>query len=353
MRAIMKAKSKQLISLALLLLLAIGQPLAGPGALAGAQTGSQAGPRAEPLAVRSVALELVPGQPEQVELGRLRYLGGLVLAAEGDVFGGYSGIAVDPDGGGLWAVSDLGHWLRLDFTRDAAGLPVGVAGAGHLPLADARGQPVTRKSLSDAEALRRLPDGAWLVSFERAHRLWTYAEPGGPARHTLPAPPGFGSQPANGGAEAVAVWPNGDLLLFSEDHETAPGHTAAWLRQGDIQGDIQGGAWSDLSWPARDGFRPTDAVALPDGDVLVLERFFTPLAGPKARISRLAAASIRPGAVLQPVTLAEWARPLSVDNMEALDMRRADDGSLWLYVMSDDNRNSLQRTLLMVFRLEP
>lgn len=339
MRAIMKAKSKQLISLALLLLLAIGAPLAGPGV--------QAGARAEPFVVRSVALELVPGQPEQVELGRLRYLGGLILAAESDDFGGYSGIAVDSDGGGLWAVSDLGHWLRLDFTRDAAGLPVGVAGARHLPLADARGQPVARKSLSDAEALRRLPDGSWLVGFERAHRLWTYAEPGGPARYALPAPPGFETQPDNGGAEAVAVWPNGDLLVLSEDREAGSGHTSVWLRQGGMQGD----AWSDLSWPTRDGFKPTDAVVLPDGDVLVLERFFTPLAGPKARISRVTMASIRPAAVLQPETLAEWARPYSVDNMEALDVRRAGDGGLWLYVMSDDNRNSLQRTLLMVFRL--
>lgn len=337
MRTIMEAKSKQLISLALLLLLAIGMPLAGPGA------------RAEPLAVRAVALDLVPGQPGQAELGRLHYLGGLVLAADGDIFGGYSGIAVDADGGGFWAVSDLGHWLRLDFTRDSAGLPVGVASARLLPLADARGQALARKSLGDAEALRHLPDGSWLVSFERAHRLWTYAEPGGPARYTLPAPPGFDLQPGNGGAEAVAVWPNGDLLLFSEEKETAPGHTAAWLRQGGEQGD----AWSDLSWPARGGFKPTDAAVLPNGDVLVLERFFTPLTGPKARISRVLSASIRPGAVLQPETLAEWARPISVDNMEALDIRRAEDGSLWLYVMSDDNRNSLQRTLLMVFRLQP
>ncbi|WP_409768114.1 esterase-like activity of phytase family protein [Ferrovibrio sp.] len=329
-----------MISLALLLLLAIGQPLAGPGA--------QAGARAEPLAVRSVPLELLPGQAEQAELGRLRYLGGLVLAAEGDVFGGYSGIAVDFDGGGLWAISDLGHWLRLDFARDAAGLPVDVMQARHLPLADARGQPVTRKSLSDAEALRRLPDGSWLVGFERAHRFWTYAEPGGPAQYTLPVPPGFETQPDNGGAEAVAVWPNGDLLVLSEEKESGPGHTSVWLHQG----GMQGGAWSDLSWPVRDGFKPTDAVALPDGDVLVLERYFTPLTGPKARISRVTMASIRPDAVLQPETLAEWARPYSVDNMEALDMRRADDGSLWLYVMSDDNRNSLQRTLLMVFRLE-
>lgn len=339
MRVIMGFKSKQLISLVLLLLLGSGQPL--PGRAMGQSA-------AETLAVRSAELSLDPGQPERVRVGALRYLGGLILAADGDVFGGYSGIVVDSDGAGLWAVSDLGHWLRLDFDRDAAGLPVAVAAARQVPLKDARGQPLLRKGLNDAEALRRLPDGSWLVGFERSHRLWTYDEPGSAARHALPLPPGFEAQPGNGGAEAVAVWPSGDLLVLSEEKEAGAGHTSVWLRQGGMQGE----AWSDLSWPARDGFRPTDAVALPGGDVLVLERYFTPLTGPKARISRVAMASIRPGAVLQPETLAEWARPFSVDNMEALDLRRADDGSLWLYVMSDDNRNSLQRTLLMVFRLE-
>lgn len=332
MPVIMRSKSKQLISLALVLLLAIG--LVEPERVA----------RAEALTVRSAPLELNPDQPGQDRIGRLRYLGGLILAADGDVFGGYSGIVVDPDGAGLWAVSDVGHWLRLDFSRDAAGLPAGIAGARFLPLKDAKGRPIERKSLKDAEALRRLPDGTWLVSFERAHRLWLYGEPGGAAMTTLPVPASLAEQPDNGGAEAVAAWPNGDLLLFSEDKQVAPGRTAAWLRRA--------GIWSDLAWPATDGFKPTDAAVLPNGDVVVLERYFTPLTGPKARLSRIAATTIQPDADLSPERLAEWARPVSVDNMEALDLRRAGDGSLWLYVMSDDNRSSFQRSLLMVFRLE-
>lgn len=294
------------------------------------------------IAVRSAALELDPADPARDRIGQLRYRGGLILAADG-AFGGYSGLVVDPDGGGLWAVSDVGHWLRLDFVQDSGGAPTAVAEAYLRPLRDARGAVLERKALTDAEALRRDARGRWLIAFEREHRIWRYAEPGGPAVENVPLPAGAARQPGNGGIEGLAVLADDDLLLFSEDMP-APGGSAAWLRRG--------GVWHDLVWPARDGFRPTDAVALPDGDVLLLERFFTPLAGPKARLTRIAAAAIRPGTVLGGTVLAEWARPLSVDNMEALDVRRGADGTLWVYVMSDDNQNGLQRTLLLVFTLD-
>lgn len=305
---------------------------------------------AEPLTVRSAGLELNPEQPAADRLGSLTYLGGLILAVEkgeaGDQFGGYSGLTVEPDGTGLWAMSDLGHWLRLAFDRTAAGVPRGIAAAEILPLRDANGAAITRKLLNDAESLRHLADGRWLVSFERAHRLWFYDRPGGAATGALAVPAAVAMQPENGGIEAVASFASGDLVLLSEEAPAAVGGTgdsAAWL--------WRDGAWHDMAWPARDDFRPTDAVALPGGDLLVLQRFYKPLIGPKARISRVPAAAIRPGAVLEARLLAEWASPFSVDNMEAIDVRPAADGSLWLYVMSDDNRSSLQRTLLMVFRL--
>ncbi|MCW0232324.1 MAG: esterase-like activity of phytase family protein [Ferrovibrio sp.] len=302
--------------------------------------------RADPIVLRSAVLELDPGDPGQLRLGRLDYLGGLIIASEQAGFGGYSGIAVDADGAGLWAIADTGHWLRLDFQRDPAGPPAGIAAAQMLPLRDASGEAITRKVLSDAESLRHLADGRWLVSFERAHRLWFYDAPGGVATGALTVPPAVTQQPGNGGIEGVAALPDGDLLLFSEDMPAVSGEgSAVWL--------WRTGAWRDLAWPARDDFKPTDAVALDNGDVIVLERYFTPLVGPKARLQRIPAAALNTGGLLQPELLAEWARPLSVDNMEALDARRLPDGSLWLYVMSDDNQNPLQRTLLMVFRLAP
>lgn len=304
---------------------------------------------AEPLIVRSAALELNPEQPSETGLGSLQYLGGLVFASEDSRFGGYSGLEVDEDGGGLWAISDTGHWLRLEFgARGVA--PSAVTRAELLPLLDSLGRPVTSRRDKDAEALRRAAGGQWLVAFERRHRLWIYAQPGGPAAGEIVLPPSARDQPDNGGLEAIAVLRDGSLLLFSEEQAAGEDSSAAWLQSGT--------GWRDLAWPLRDGFRPTDAAVLPEGvtgagDVLVLERFFTPLAGPKARLRRIPAPAVEGSSSLPSSVIAEWARPWSVDNMEALDIRRAEDGSAWLYVMSDDNHNGLQRTLLMVFRLQP
>lgn len=299
--------------------------------------------RAEPVAVRSAALDLDPEQPAEFRLGALRYLGGLILASDDSRFGGYSGLVVDTDGAGLWAISDMGHWLRLDFGSVGAA-PDRIASAAILPLRDPAGRPVKGRRDVDAEALRRSPDGRWLVSFERSHRIWVYAEPGGPALTSIPLPPSALKQPDNGGLEAMAALPDGNLLLLSEELVKERDGGMVWRQRGN--------QWQELVWPLRDGFKPTDAAVLPDGGVIVLERYYMPLTGPKARLRRTPAAALEAGGTLLSSVIAEWARPWSVDNMEALDIRRAADGSLWLYLLSDDNANPLQRTLLMVFRLE-
>ena len=297
----------------------------------------------EPVAVRDAGLELNPEAPQETRLGRLDYLGGLILASDDDRFGGYSGLAVDRDGHGLWALSDTGHWLRLDFVTDAAGLPQHVAAADLRPLRDAKGDVLTEKRDSDAESLRHAADGSWLVAFERQHRVWRYGEPGGPAIGTVPLPASVQDQPDNGGLEAMAVLPDDGLLLLSEEKRVGPDLGAAWLRRK--------GQWQDRVWPVSGDFKPTDAVMLPGGGVVVLERYYWPLVGPKARLRLLPATQLAGDKPWTPELLAEWARPVSVDNMEALDARIAADGSTWLYVMSDDNQSILQRTLLMVFRL--
>ncbi len=302
----------------------------------------------EPLVVTSIPLELNPEAPAERRLGALEYLGGLVLAGQGGGFGGYSGLSVDADGAGLWAISDRGHWLRLDFTRDAAGLPTGVAAAAIAPLLSATGPPLTG-NVADAEGLRRDHDGSFLVSFERAHRVRRYASPLARAQ-PVPIPRSTQQLPANGGLESIAVLPDGRLVLIGEEAlpPEAGGRTGVsplWIGRES--------AWRQLGWPQHQNFRPTDAVALPDGGLLVLERDFRWLSGWAARLSRVSAGALeaREGALLAPELLAEWARPYANDNLEALDLRLGPDGSPWLYLMSDDNHSPFQRSLLMIFRL--
>ena len=49
----------------------------------------------------------------------------------------------------------------------------------------------------------------------------------------------------------------------------------------------------------------------------------------------------------------EMARPLTVDNYEGLAVIPAKDGSVRFYLLSDDNFQSSQRTLLLAFDWKP
>src|SRR3546814_17438906 len=82
--------------------------------------------QAEPIAVRDAVLELNPEAPQELRLGRLDYLRGLIIASDDGRFGGYYGLAVTHDGRGLWALSDTGHWLPMQFPTEPAG-PLGRA----------------------------------------------------------------------------------------------------------------------------------------------------------------------------------------------------------------------------------
>ena len=113
------------------------------------------------------------------------------------------------------------------------------------------------------------------------------------------------------------------------------------------------GKWEPFEYKRTEPFDPTDAKRLPNGDVLVLERRFSMIGGLGARVCEIDGAAIRPGARLDCRTIAEMQPPESIDNMEGLAVRRNEKGETIVYLISDDNFSRIQRTVLLVFRLEP
>jgi len=220
-----------------------------------------------------------------------------------------------------------------------------VPAAEAAPLRDLDGGALTKKFESDAESMTHLSDGRWVVGFERDHRLWSYqgsdqkaALPNGPAS-VIDAPDSLSDLPENNGIEAMAELTDGRILMLSEGEENAPGDGIGWLGEP--------GAWSKVTIQRSEGFRPTALAQLPSGDLLLLERYFTRAKGPGVRISYLAASSLIPGARLEPLLLAEWRLPMTVDNFECLAVEPAPEGGVYLFLLSDDNQNPLQRTLLL------
>ena len=95
----------------------------------------------------------------------------------------------------------------------------------------------------------------------------------------------------------------------------------------------------------------TDAAALPDGGIVILERRFRFSEGVQMRIRRISQSELEPGALIEGEVLLEANDAFNIDNMEAIAAHRAAAGETVITLMSDDNFSPFQRTLIMQFAL--
>lgn len=323
---------------------------AGSAALAFRPDVSLAVPGATAVRITTTPQPLDPGDPGRDRVGALRFLGALHLRSTNKGFGGISALRSGP-GSSMLALTDTGNWLTFD-TIERAGRLIGVGKAVMTPILDADGRPPTTKADGDAEALEWNPaTGAATIVFEQDHRLLHFAgiDPARPASlssrpvrtERLTAMTGW---PANGGGEAVAVLAGGARIVISETARGRVRSRTALLTRDDTTTQIE--------LPGVDGHAPTDAIALDATRLLVLHRRFTLLEGQGAALSVIDLDPVLAGTgPASARLLAQWEPPITLDNMEGLALRCA-DGRLFVYLISDDNLNSLQRTLLMKFELD-
>jgi hypothetical protein len=299
----------------------------------------------EALRVEAKAMVMDREQPGRTHFGALTLLSSFTLETDDKRFGGLSGMALDASGRTLYAVSDRGYGLSAHLIQDQMGRLTGIDHWTIIPLKAPSGQPLKQRMI-DAEAVVREPDGSWLVAFEQQHRIWHY--PASPeAFDTLPVPlevPGELSRaPNNGGLESMGRLPDGRLLVLTEKFYNADGSVKGWL--------LSNGQATDVSYLVADSFVPTDLAVLSQGDVLVLERRFQPTSGVAVRLRYLLGQQLRPEARLHGRELVSLSMPLVIDNFEGLAVRESPQGEILLYLVSDDNFNIFQQTLLLQFRL--
>ncbi len=297
------------------------------------------------LKVEEVAL--AASGPAADRVGDLSYVGGLAIRSQDEGFGGLSGLMMDvsdPETR-IIAVSDQGDRFGARLVIEGGRLR-GLDHATLEPLVDLDGLALRSKKWSDAESIAQLPDGRVLTGFERHHRIWVYgARVSGPAR-VFETPAALQDAPSNGGLESIATWPDGRVLAITERLRTAGSKVAAFL--------WEAGRWSSLEWTVSGpGFEPSDAATLPNGDLLVLERLWSPL-GPshfRTRIVRVKGGDVSAGAVLSGKVIAELRAPLITENFEGLAVHKGEGGVTRLLLVSDDNFTRAQRTLLLMFEL--
>lgn len=294
-------------------------------------------------------------RPDHRQFGRLEWRGGMVLSSASAAFGGFSGLVLDPDGRRLLAISDSGNWMMADLGYSGT-RPARLSNARIGPLRALNGSRLARERDRDAEALTlaegNLDRGTVLIGFELNYRIGSFSvsKAGVSAPHRyIKQPAESRRMPRNMQYEAIAVLQGGRFK----------GSTIAFAeRMPDRRGLHTGWIWIDdeprrLHLTDIGGFDITDAAALRDGSLILLERRFRWSEGVRMRLRLLNANEIAPGADMQGEVLLQADMGYQIDNMEAVAVHYGTQGEPIVTLMSDDNFNALlQRTVLLQFALD-
>lgn len=251
-------------------------------------------------------------------------------------FGGFSGLAMSPDGASFLTVSDVGWLVRARLDRDAGGRVRSIVTEWRDRFLDNRGKPVNTFN-ADAEAIAVAGDGTVYVGFESYARIAALHPP-----DMMPMAQNrwdrFRALWGNAGFEALAILPEGELIAVLEEP---------------VQGRIRTLVGKDKDWrdgptlPASDGFVTADAAFGPDGLFYLLERRFAYSAGYATRIRRF---PFDAGIFGPDETLLET-KPGALDNMEGISLWRDTTGRTVISLISDDNFLPIQNTLLVEYDL--
>jgi hypothetical protein len=298
------------------------------------------------LASDRITASLLPLRGGARDLGRgigaLRYAGGLALTAAEPGFGGFSALWT-ADGSDLVLLSDRGLVARAKALFDDAGNLAGLGATAFHTLSDRDGNAYPR-AFVDAEALARLPDGRFAIAFEQHHRIMVFDADLRREEGEIYAPDtdAFGR---NEGMETLAALTDGRLVIIAEaDGRGDPTGHAAWIGGAD--------AWDPFVYRSAPGHKPVDAVQLPSGDLLVLERRQPFLASVGGRLVRVRLSDLRGGADVSGAEIARLDAPAFADNFEGVTAWQDADGLTHLFLVSDDNQTFVLRTVLVQFVLE-
>jgi len=331
--------------------------LPGPAGAQFSTAASKPAPKGETHVPRPVSIDVNarpissfdPHDRSHVRIGSLEWRSGLVLTSAFRGFGGLSGIRLDTRGEKFIALSDKGSWFTGRIVYAAREM-TGLADVEASPMLGPDGRPLTARGWFDSEALA-LDGSRVYVALERVNQVLRFDFSEGFTRapgEVVPLPAAAKRLPFNKGLEALVFVPQGrplagTLIAISERGLDPQGNLIAFLVGGPSPGQF--------AIRRTHNFDVSDAVLLANGDLLILERKFSWLAGVGIRIRRIPLKSIAPGALVDGPSIFEADLGQEVDNMEGIDAHVTDDGDTVLTLVSDDNFSMLQRTLLLQFTL--
>jgi hypothetical protein len=291
------------------------------------------------IALKPLALN--PDDPSKKNVGELEFLNAWELGSDNNDFGGISALVALP-GGRFMGVSDAGTLIGFGLTlNQRIDRPFIAAMPG------AYGPDVDYAD-RDSEGIAFDPTTKrFWVSYEGKHaiRRFTPSFARIDGKTTANEMENWGS---NSGGEAFVRLPDGRFLLFSEGMDRADGSYEALFFSGDPV--EPGTTYFAFGYEPPNGYKPTDATMLPDGRLLLLTRRIAVPEGFSAKLVVLDISKIQKYEAVKGRIIATLSSPLLVDNMEGITVTK-ENGRTIIWMISDNNFNIWQRTILMKFAL--
>ena len=289
------------------------------------------------ISVRSLVLDDQHLTRRQV--GILTFIAAWELHSRNEDFGGLSGLTALADDRFV-GIGDAGTLIGFGLNNNAQTDKPFI-----LPLPGSQ-EPTTNYKDRDSEGIAYDPaSGQFWVSFEAHHAIRRYS-PDFTRKTGISRPAEMQDWPDNKGAESIIRLKDGQFIIIAESVDDGM-HPALLFSDDPVEPST---TITPFYFRPPSGYRVTDGVQLPDGQIALLNRSFGFPQGFSAKVSLLPRTVLRRNSVVSAKVIATLASPLLVDNLEGITVtQKAGDTFLWL--ISDNNFSIFQRTILMKFRL--
>lgn len=292
------------------------------------------------ITLQSLPLNL--DEPNQTNVGPLKFLAAWELTSDNPNFGGISAINILEDGRFL-GVSDAGTLIAFGLNGDKTADRPFIA-----PLPGSQGKELSFAD-RDSEAIAYDSEtGRFWIAYENRNAVRRFSRSFARTDEFV-QPPLMKHWSANSGAEAIVRLRDGRFIIFSEGYDLPDNSYEAILFSGDPV--LAGTAAASFGYFPPDGYKVTDAAQLPDGNLIILHRRLSFPKGFSIKLGLLSPKDIVTGEASKSQIIATLESPLLVDNLEGITVAK-ENGKTIIWMISDNNFFIFQRTILMKFELQ-
>ena len=269
----------------------------------------------------------------------LEQVGFLNIDKNEEDYGGFSGLIIHKQGSEALLVTDKSFYFVLELLRNEDDNLTGFSISKKGRILSSKGEKLTGRN-TDSESIVIDANNNYFISFESNHRIMMHAEVGGKGSF-VPKHPLFRKLYVNKGIETLAIDNDNRLIAIPEKPPSGISNIPIFR--------LQNNKWEIIKYiEIKDSFLVTDAVVLPQGLLLILERKFSWTQGFKTRFRLI---SLDKFDNTEPITVFT-STANQFDNLEGMTLWKDKKGAVRILTVSDDNFHPLQQSELREFFLK-